>query len=105
MFKSEIKAPGPKVTSFNLNKLQQCQIALIKILGTMPITIVRILHEQSHPIPIIPSPTAGELLTHGRWHHGWLVVMAVMISSNSPSGKVPERRLLTPILVFGTVAA
>jgi hypothetical protein len=23
------------------------------------------LHEQSHPIPTIPSPTAGELLTHG----------------------------------------
>src|SRR3954447_23734201 len=34
-----------------------------------------------------------------------LVVMAVMISSNSPSGRVPERRLLIPILGFGTVAA
>src|SRR3954454_9679897 len=73
MFRSEIKAPGPKVTSIKLNKLQQCQKALIKILGTMPITILRILHEQSHPNPIIPSPTAGELLTHGWWHHGWLM--------------------------------
>src|SRR3954465_6211394 len=34
-----------------------------------------------------------------------LVVMAVMISSNSPSDRVPERRLLIPILGFGTVAA
>src|SRR3954463_4724230 len=34
-----------------------------------------------------------------------LVVMAVMISSNSPSSRVPERRLLIPILGFGTVAA
>src|SRR4051795_13545866 len=72
MFRSEIKAPGPKVTRIKLKKLQQCQIALIKIQDTMPITIVRILHEQSHPIPIIPSPTAGELLTHRWWHHGWL---------------------------------
>jgi len=29
------------------------------------------LHEQSHPIPTIPSPTAGELLTHGWGSHGW----------------------------------
>src|SRR3954469_15858380 len=34
-----------------------------------------------------------------------LEVMAVMISSNSPSGRVPERRLLIPILGFGTMAA
>src|SRR3954463_8954039 len=34
-----------------------------------------------------------------------LAVMAVMISSDSPSGRVPERRLLIPILGFGTVAA
>src|SRR3954451_3362738 len=34
-----------------------------------------------------------------------LAVMAVMISSNSPSGRGPERRLLIPILGFGTVAA
>src|SRR3954449_6860300 len=33
-----------------------------------------------------------------------LVVMAVMISSNSPSSRVPEQRLLIPILGFGTVA-
>src|SRR4051812_2279943 len=34
-----------------------------------------------------------------------LVVMAVMISSNSPSGRGPERRLLNPILGFGIVVA
>ena len=76
----------------------------------MPITILWISHEQSHPIPIIPSPTAGELLTNGWGHHGWLMERRCWWwrwwSPLIPRpGRVPEQRLLIPIWGFGMAAA
>ena len=54
MFRSEIMARGPKVTSIKHNKLQQCQKALITDTRNHALTILYLLHEQSHPIPTIP---------------------------------------------------
>ena len=54
MFRSEIMALGPKVTSIKYNKLQQCIKYSQRILGTMPRTILMLLHERTHPIPTIP---------------------------------------------------
>ena len=54
------------------------------------------LHEQSHPIPTIPSPTAGELLTHGWGSHGWSMEWRRWwwwwrSPPNPRPGRVPER--------------